>query len=46
MPTCKECKHFNVKDDCFGECFGRPTPYDMDVEDCPETAFVPKRIVP
>ena len=42
MAKCKECKFFESVDENRGRCFGCDVPAEMDVEECPQKAFLPK----
>lgn len=42
MPACKDCKHYNPKDEETGDCFGVEVQADMDADSCPANAFEPK----
>lgn len=42
MPSCKECKFYKEIDEAKGDCFGHEVPADMDADNCPQKAFVPR----
>lgn len=43
MATCKDCEHYEPKNETQGNCFGYEVLADTDINECPAKAFKPKQ---
>jgi len=42
VPTCKDCKFYELIDESRGSCFGHEVSGDREISQCPTRTFVAK----